>query len=56
MNTIMKALVVLTFCLIAADWREDFTKRVPIYLMDTAGLSNDERAEIIGYDHSENTP
>ena len=43
----MRAVVVLTFCLVAADWREDFTKRVPIYLMDTAGLSNNERADII---------
>ena len=55
MNTIMRALAVY-WTLVVADWREDFTKRVPIYLMDTAGLSNDERAEIIGYDHSENTP
>ena len=34
-------------CLVVADWRDDFIKRVPIYLMDTADLSNSERADII---------
>ena len=48
-NTIMRSVVVYwsIACLVVADWREDFIKRVPIYLMDTAGLSNSERAEII---------
>ena len=49
MNKVMRGVIVYfsLACLVVADWREDFIKRVPIYLMDTAGLSNNERADII---------